>query len=90
MTESEPKQPTPEKRNVLHNALVEVLDFVNRGRETLHKWQKDKENKRERQNDYCALIDQIWDKRITPEAKQERVDWYNKKYGTNHTIESFS
>lgn len=89
MTESEPRIQETEKRNIFHNALVEVLDFVEKRRETFAKWQKDREKKRIRTNDYCALVDNIWNSGIPIECKQGELDKYNKKYGTDYTLNNY-
>lgn len=97
MSESEPKKPTPEKKGILYNVLLETLDLAERGREAFSKWQKRREEKREREerkieraDAYCALIECIEEPNFSKEFKQSRIDEFNKKYDTNHTLDSFT
>jgi hypothetical protein len=85
MTESEPK---PEKRNIIHNALVEVLDFAERGRETVGKWWRNNiiRTMNERENDYAVLLEYLEDRQLNQESKRQKIDEFNKKYGTDYTL----
>lgn len=97
MSEHEPKTEVKEKRNFIHSAMVETLDLIERGRETIQRWMHAKEAKRrekqekwERENSYISIIHDVNDSRVHPESKKKAVEEHNEKYGTSHTVESLS